>query len=486
MKTENRGQILPIVMAILVVLVLIIGGLVSWLQIDSQWSVNNQKKTVAINLAQAGLDRAQWKLQSSTATWLAAAAGNLNSLVAGYNFDITYTDIPGGSYRILITSGPSSGGSCTPGSCVTIISEGRDNSTNQVRAVSSIYKNQTIYSAMMSGGNVSWAQGLGIYWGPIITQGSIQLMDDNVARRYFPQKFAKGDVIGTAANPRDVTYPQPPNTDNAEWWANYPGVPGVPLLDFAAMRSSAAATGTLNVYGCGCAAVPQYTVNGVTVAAWDTNRNAGTCANDGDTAPHNTHLGNSTNIYGVLGLDPNQDYVWYWDGDVALQGDGYNGSNATSLRGTIVVRGDLTINSSGDMVYSGHVPANAWMQEQRLLINTNDTAAWGEYPGDIGFHQSTGTFHFGVDSWCEPGLGCGWVNTVGIQGFVYVGGDLNIVNFLDINGAVWVNGNVVSNYNNPSAFCGLMYDDTLNVPALNVILLRQSWQEVPASSTPWH
>lgn len=484
MKIKNKGQVLPLVMAGLVVLIIIIGAIIGWLQNDTKWSVNNQRKTVAINLAQAAVDRAQWKLQSSTATWFAAAAGNLTSVTTGYNFDVTYNDIPGGSYRISIVPGPDSGGSCTAGTCVTITGEGRDNSTHEVRAVSAIYKNETIYSAMMSGGNVGWAQGLGIYWGPIISQGSIQLLDDNVARRYFPQKYAKGDVVGTAANPRDTTYPQPPNTDGVEWWANYAGVPGLPLLDFAAMRSSAAATGTLNVYGCGCAATPQYTVNGATVAAWDT-RNPGTCVPDGDLPPHNTHLGNSTNIYGALGLSATSYYVWYWDGDVTLEGDGYNGTEATSLRGSIIVRGNLTINSSGDMVYTGHVPANAWVQEQKLLINVNDTAAAGEYPADIGLHQTAATWNFGTDSWCEPGLGCGWVNTVGVQGFIYVGGDLNIVNYLDINGAVWVNGNVNSNYDNPSAFCGLMYDDTLSVPALNVILIRQSWQETTPSSASW-
>jgi hypothetical protein len=187
----------------------------------------------------------------------------------------------------------------------------------------------------------------------------------------------------------------------------------------------------------------------------------------------------------VRGLDPTQDYVWYWDGDVSLEGTGYNGTQATSLRGTIIVRGNLTIDSSGDMVYNGHVPATAWQEEQKLLIDTYDTAAAGEYPADIGYHQSTGTWHFGVDSWSEPGLGGGWINTVGIKGFVYVGGNMNIINYLDIHGAVWVNGAVVSNYNNPSAFCGVFYDEALQVPTLNVILLRQSWQEVAASATPW-
>ncbi len=59
------------------------------------------------------------------------------------------------------------------------------------------------------------------------------------------------------------------------------------------------------------------------------------------------------------------------------------------------------------------------------------------------------------------------------------------MNYMDFNGAVWVNGNVTATEEQYSTFCGIFYDDTLTVPALNVILLRQSWQEVPASNTAW-
>ena len=274
MTPKIRGQVLPIVMICLTILSLIVAALVSWVQNESKTAVKEQKSSSAINLAEAAIDRGKWKLQSTTSTWAAAAAG---VIISSYNFDTTFTDIPGGTYRIKFSSGVLANGAAT----VTITGEGRDLLNRETRALQAVVEDQVIYSALMSGGNVSWGQGLGMYWGPLMSQGNIQMMDDVVGNLYFPRKFAKGVVIGTAANPRDTNGLTPPNTDNVEWWTEYSGVPPVPVLDFAAMRSSAAATGTLNVYGCGCAASPQYTINGDTVPGWDTVRNgAGTCAGD--------------------------------------------------------------------------------------------------------------------------------------------------------------------------------------------------------------
>jgi Tfp pilus assembly protein PilX len=478
MNANQRGQILPIVMITLVVMTLSVYALVSWVQNDARIQMKAQRTTTSVNFAEAALDRGTWKLQSTTTTWNTAAAGGV---VAGYNFDITYNDIPGGTYRVKFSSGPST-------SQVTIIAEGRDNSSKEVRAVSAVFKNQAIYSPLMAGGNISWAKGLGVFWGPIMSQGNLTLQDNFVAAWYFPRKFAKGVVIGTALYPRDTNGLLPPNTDNVEWWTQYAGVPNVPVLDFSALRSSAAATGTLNVYGCKNSTIHGANVSTAGAAPWDLR---GSCVvTAGDATPHNKHFGNSTN-YVKTYLDPTKDYVWYWDNDVTLTG-AFCGSSpcspgqSTGLRGTLVVRGTLTIDTQGDLIYSGHVPATAWQDETKLTVNTFDTSASGEYPGDIGFHTSTGTFGFGTDTWTQPLSGGGWRTTVGVRGFTYVGGDLNILQYLDFNGAVWVNGNVLASSANTNNFCGIFYDDTLSVPALNVILLRQSWQEIAPSNAIWY
>src|ERR1017187_7652398 len=119
MNTNTRGQILPMVMMSLVVLLLIIAGMTTWIQNDSRTTVKMQKDSSSAGLAEAGVDRGAWKLQSTTSTFAIAQVG---LAIPGYNFDTTYTDIPGGTYRIKFTAG-------APGSrLVTVTAEGRDDS----------------------------------------------------------------------------------------------------------------------------------------------------------------------------------------------------------------------------------------------------------------------------------------------------------------------------------------------------------------------
>ncbi len=465
MKATTRGQILPMVIAALLVMTIFTYGLVRWLQHDMMWAVKQTKGTSAVNLAEAGLDRGQWKLQSTTTTWESASGG---TVIAGYNFDTTYRDIPGGSYRIRFTTAANNS--------ITIVSEGRDSSTKEVRALSGTYRNQTIYSPLMAGSNVTWSAGLLVFWGAILSQGNITMMDNTVAGIYYPRKYAKNVVSGTVLYPRDTNGLTTPNTDNVEWWSQYTGVPDVPVLDFSALRSSAAITTTLNIYGCrstqgGAGALGHAT-------RWDTRA---ACSSSG---LHTTHFGNPWSHSKSARTDP-KDYVWYWDGDVVLSGA--SGSNQScGLKGIIVVRGSLTIDTPGEYTYTGHVPTNAWEEHQKFTSATFDTAATRQYPADAGYHATNSTFQFGTDTFGVPGLGAGpYINTVGIKGFTYVGGNLTILKYLDFHGAVWVNGTVTASGGSLSNSCGIFYDDTLDVPALNVILQRTNWKEISPSSTVW-
>lgn len=503
-RDSSRGQILVAVVLAMVALLIMVPALVQWVRQEAKLSVKDRKSTTAFNLAQAAVDRGFWKAKSSTGTIAMALAG---TPIAGYEFDVTYGDLPGGTYRVKLSSAPNKS--------ILIVGEGRDSANKETRAVSATFQNRTLYSPLLATGDVSYKKGVSIFWGPIMSQGNIRL-DNTTAQWYFPQKYAKASVVGTGGNPRDTTFPLPPNTDNVEWWANYRYVPELPILDFVSLRSSAAATNTLNVYGCTNGTHytnPATGGDALGAASWD---QQASCT---EPAPHfsgtggaictgaSCHFDNSWNH--PKSANPNApvfnslppggtDYIWYWDGDVTLSGSycGYVAcGNSAGLRGTLVVRGNLTIDTAGEFNYTGPVPVNAWQQHQKLTTTLNDTAGAGEYPADLGFHKSNTTFQFGADSFCFPtsppgGTLCGFVNTVGIKGFTYVGGNLSIKNFLDFNGAVWVNGSVTAQCpgGDPSclqSFCGVFFDDTLSVPTLNVILVRTAWQEVPASATVW-
>jgi hypothetical protein len=467
---------------LLLVLCIIVPAMVQWAQQESRGSTKILNTTVAFNLAQAAVDRGMWMVKSTTTTWASATAG---TALAGYNFDTTYKDIAGGSYRIKITP------VVVGGSSVTIVGEGRDNLTHETRSISAVYLNQTIYSPMMTQGILSWGEDLGVYWGPIMAQGNITLCDDNSVNQWaYPRKFARGIVQawncpgGTCASscpmstlyPRDTNGPMPPNTDNQEWWSLDTSIPELPIIDFTALRSSAQATGTLNVYGCKS-----------TGASWDTRSACTTTA-----TPHSQHFGYTANNSSGTISQPNASYVWFWDGDVTLSGSGnYPNYQGCGLRGIFIILGNLTIDTPGQYNYTGPVPPNAWREQQLILKQsgggfTYDTSAAQEYPADTGLHQNAATFRFGTDTWVQAASGGQSVlATVGIRGFVYVGKNLTITQNMDFNGAVWVNGNVSASGGTITNYCCIYFDSTLQLPTLNVILMQQSWQEIPPSTTAW-
>jgi len=452
---NNKGQLLVAVLLAVAILGIFLPAVVLWVRQEAQWSVKEQQSTIAFNLADAGIERGMWKLKSSTYTWTMASEGGV---ITGYNFDTVYTDIPGGKYRIKFSSGPLV-------RSVTILSEGKDDKTGQVRAIRAVYQNQNIPGAVISKGVITWANAFSAHWGPIMSHNNINITDANAAQDYFPRKFSKQVVYcNQKGYERDSNGLNPPNTDGIEWWSDYP-VPDLPELDFAALRSSAQATGTLNVYGCK-----------KTGASWD---KRSSCSTSGD---HSKHFGNTYNY-------PNarKQYVFYWDDDVILAGG--TGSYGSGIWGTIIARKNLTLDTGDNYSYTGPVPAEAWREYtiiQKTGSNTYyDTSAKNEYPADDGYQKNRTTFNFGGETWTRGQNPPPSYNTdVGIRGFVYVGGDLTINGPLDINGAVWVEGNVSKAVG--SERCIIFFDDNLsNIPTLNVVLVRKSWDEVKPSSTPW-
>jgi hypothetical protein len=173
------------------------------------------------------------------------------------------------------------------------------------------------------------------------------------------------------------------------------------------------------------------------------------------------------NIYDESTLR-NKDYTWYWDNNI-------NWSGRNGLRGTVVVRGDLGV-SGGDNYCSGctlAVPAAAWKEYRKI-----DTSSTNQYPGDTGLRSNAATYTMGsCGVTCEGGpLGA----DLGVYGFLYVGGDFNRTGDSDIFGAMWVEGDV-SGAGNTMVF----YDAKLKLPTLNVVLVKESWEEQKPSAAAW-
>lgn len=457
MNINNKGQVLAGVMVIMTILLILTPHIISRIQNESRWTVKEQKSSTALNLSNGAAERGMWKLKSSTSTWAQAVNG---TVISGYNFDVTYQDLEGGTYRIKFSSGPAA-------YQVTVTAEARDVNQRETKAVQVIYENQSIPGPILTGGNVGISGVLEPHWGPVMAQGNITITG-SAAPKYYPRKYSKNIVTGTATYPRDTNGLTPPNTDNLEWWSSY-AVPDLPMLDFATMRSSAAANGTLNYYN-GFAS--SHTYSGYSGSGHTCNI-AGT--NTTHPSPHSTHFADSNHH-----PRSKHNLIWYWDGNVVFTGGNYGTGHGSGLYGTIIVRGNLTIEVGDDYTYTASVPSNAWREYQKI-----DTSAANQYPADAGFHVNNATFNLGSQTW--TGGPSTATTDVGFRGFIYVGGNLVIATGgrADYAGAVWVAGNVTNA--NTGEYSLVFYDSSIGarVPVLNVILVQQSWKEIAPSSTAW-
>src|SRR5436190_12179930 len=122
MKKNQSGFSLVMVLAILAVLGILLPFIVRMIQTNSRDAQKHFNKTVAYNLAEAGIEKAQFLLKSSTSSFTSALTG---AIPPNFNFGKTFNDIPGGLYRIRIAPGPQSGD-------VIVISEGKDLKSREV------------------------------------------------------------------------------------------------------------------------------------------------------------------------------------------------------------------------------------------------------------------------------------------------------------------------------------------------------------------
>ncbi|MBL8023163.1 MAG: hypothetical protein JNK54_02620 [Elusimicrobia bacterium] len=460
--SRDRGQVLVGVTLLVLILMILIPIMVQWGSQESKHAVKEQQTTTTFNIAEGAVDRGVWKLKSATSTWAAAVAG---TVIPGYDLDVVYTDIIGAVYRLRFTAGPGV-------HQVTILAEGKDLNSGQLRALRVVYENRSIPGPILSGGMVDYADTFDAQWGPIMAHGNIAI-SGTAATRYFPRKFSKQVVTGTSSRPRDTTGLNPPNTDNIEWWSDYP-VPDLPVLDFTTMRASAAATGTLNFR------TNTGTNGSGRCTGWS---GMGRCQSAGTSAGSHFHA-TTCHFFNSNNHSRSRDnLLWYWDNDLIMSGNmDSGGCKRLGLYGTVIVRGNLTIDSGDCYAYTGPVPANAWREYKKISATTNDTAALNQYPADNGLRTNRLTFNHGGETWTGGPIAG---NTdVGIRGFIYAGGNMTLNSLSDISGALWVVGNVVNNDTSGERVL-VFYEPNFNLPLLNVVLGRISWDEVTPSTLPW-
>lgn len=536
---KRKGFLLVGVMLAFLFLLLIVPVMLKWVQDDTRIAVKDQKSSIAFNLAEAAVDRGYWKVKSSVATFNSLMAGNT---ISGYNFDATYSDISGGTYRIKISSGPDE-------SQVTIVGEGRDSVDRETRAIKAVYTNTSVPAPVLSGGLMRADAVESVnHWGPMMSKGDIILAS---GYPYYPRKLSQGTV-----KPRDSTNDtNPPNTDSLEWWSNY-NVPDLPIFDFTVMRASAAATGTLNCQSVSvtCTGNSCNNINSVgnsstyctCTAQWrgsactDSGANCScsgsgsskTCTGYGCTGPPGANCANTipkkcsgsdcidtdgagtgcactpasnmqccrsatyggavTCDYGGAGctnctLSNNfhqlgfrdMDYTWYWDNNATW--NGYIG-----LRGTVVIRGNMSILGDKDDRYCKTDDTGSSVTPGCTVAVPPQ--AWREYQK----FDTASTNQYPADTGYHQNALTYKIGTsstessasggdLGIYGLLYVGGNLSRAGSTDIYGAMWVVGTTTGTDNTM-----VFYNSKLKVPTLNVVFTRDSWQETTPSTQAWN
>jgi hypothetical protein len=471
---SNGQMALMMVLTTLMFLLIMVPVIEKFVQNEGKWSMKSRKTGLAFNLAEAGVDRAYWKLIENTDNW---GTIELGGSIVGYANDKEYEDIDGGTYKINMSSGDNP-------QEIIIVGTGKDFSSKEYRAVKAVYSKEAIQAALQAPAIAGSGNG-NIFWGPIMSLGNLELA--GAANELYPRKYARGSITanGTYAT-RDDDINSIPNygpkaAPYTEWWSynEPPGVPDILTPDpsyYAALSQAQEAHTGLNLYTAG-----NWSVN---------NLQDDVCTVD-------------------LGLgDGPQAKVRFITGDVTFKGSKY-------FCGIVIALGEVTFNSGGKKPMgsiSVVPPVDAWKEFQLNVVEhkgdkySGDMSTWDfscvdnthpcsephgdtdkldEYPGDGGYHTSTGcyNFYYGRDQDCDGdftddddgdlgGLSTG--SPLSFKGYVYAGTGFSAGATTSIFGAVSVATGGAFN----GGGCSIFYDDMLDVKMLNDNITRTSWHEV--------
>ena len=424
---SRPGQMaIAMVISILLFLMMMFPILNIFVQNEGKWSVKEKKATAAFHMAEAGVDRARWKLIENTDMWTITSSGTID----GYHFDKVYTSEDGGTYAISITSH-----STDPDKRV-VESVGRNKPRGQTRRIRQVLLNgnaadfatRAVNLVSNTGGNDH------IELGPVISGNSI-----DATARTFPRYYSAGHVTPQDGGSTSAS------TDNVYWWSYY-DIPPLPNINFAAYLASATASDTLYggaPNGCGKAAGAKYHYTAAMGAAAE-----------------------------FKGCTDTSGRTYYFDPGVDVTFKA-GGSGGNFIRGTVIMQGNFIISGSGGASgsYAARLPPEAWKEYG------HDATTWTHYKT---FDPTCphATYAAAVAANYVASNKTYNLSDVLIHGFMYTGGSQGLSGGGNCN----LNGALLSAVNATmgTSTMGIYYDDSVasNIIIQGVNIVPDSWYEV--------
>lgn len=466
-RRASRGQMaIMMVLVTLLFLLIMMPVIEMFVRNESVWTIKERKNTVAFHLAEAGIDRAYWKLIEKEEYFQNITEGGS---LAGYADDVEYTDIDGGSYKINMTVGDTN-------LKVQVIATGKDATSKEYRAIKAVYSKASVDAALQAP-SIAGAGNANIHWGPVMSLTAMNLAGG--ANELFPRKYARGAITAAGIYPDRDTDPNQPNKGpytndiKTEWWSynESPGVPDILTPDTSYYKDLAQAQGYY--YN-----DPNYSAN------------------------------NLKDTVCTVGTDPK---VRFFEGNATFGGSKY-------FCGVMIVMGQLTFNSGGahpqgsisvmppseaHEEYKLNVPVHNGAQKAGSMDTWTyeaegvhpgacgggphgNTDAKHEYPGDFGNDTQKVCYNFrcgsdvNCDGDCSDGADEGELGgfasgkQLSFKGYIYASGGFTGGAQTRIFGAVAVANGAAFNGGGMDIF----YDNTLNIRFLNNTIRRVSWHEV--------
>lgn len=417
----RRGQVaIGIVIAILLFLLFAFPILNLFVQNEGKWSVKEKKSTAAFHLAEAGVDRARWKLVENTEMWTITSTGT----IAGYHFDKVYTAEDGGSYAINITSHP------TRADKRVVESVGRDKTGGAIRRIRAVLLDSSSadFAARAANQVANTGGNDHIEWGSVVSGNSI-----DATGRTFPRYYSAGHVTPQDGGSTAAA------TDEVYWWSFYP-IPPFPNIKFSTYLASAAASGAAPD-GCG---------NGSSSAYY--------------------HVGNAT----FKGCKDTSGKTYYITGSATFQA----GSGGNFIRGTMIMLGDFIISGSGgaDGAYAARLPPEAWKEYGANWVHylTFDPAAFG----------APATYAAALSSNYIAANKTYNLSNVLVHGFMYTGGSQGLTGGgnCNLNGVLLSNANATMGTSTMGIYYDDKTASSILMQGVNIS--PDSWYEVKAEWPP--